>query len=98
MKPIEFAFVDVYGEEVVRLSDASGMEGHFDCFKCNTHLYFIKVYDYVPLHYESLLRKCKDVTCHKCGSVYEHIQEEGEDMVVEKEGAFVDPAQLSLFS
>lgn len=96
---IEFEFVNQANEIAWNLSEAVGMVAYFDCLNCGFMLHFSKKYEPVPLHYESLLRKCKPVTCPKCGQVHYHIHDEdGEDAVMLSEIPAIDPNQLSLFA
>ena len=80
LQEIEFHFVNSADKVVVydNLSEADLMVATFRC-ECGAFVSFNKPYAPVPLHTESLLIKCADVTCKKCGAVYEHIQEEGLD-------------------
>lgn len=98
MKKFEFYFVNEDGEEQENLSHASYMLGLVDCLTCDFALKFIKSYEPVPLHYESLLKKCSPITCPKCGTTHIHKQdfETGEDIYLIK-GQFVDHNQMTLF-
>ena len=91
---LEFHFVDENGDEV-DLKCADWMVAFFDCLWCGTGLKFQKPYEPVPLHYESLLRKCKPVICPKCGTLHKHHDEDGIDVVVA--GELKDSNQLFLF-
>ena len=95
---IEFEFVNDDNEIQEDLRYVVGMVAYFDCLNCSFILCFSKKYNPVPLHYESILRLCKPVTCPKCGSVHYHVHDEnGEDAVELSEHPPVDPNQLSLF-
>lgn len=96
MEELEFHFVDETGHES-GLKHAAWMVAFFDCFGCGQGLQFRKPYEPVPLHYESIIRKCADVTCWKCETVHVHDQVEGIDMVATAKVAAGDPDQLSLF-
>ena len=80
MPEIEFCFVSSAQKEITYddLYKADLMIATFHC-ECSEFLSFKKPYEPVPLHYESLLQKCKDVSCKSCGNTYEHVQEEGLD-------------------
>lgn len=96
---LEFDFVNHANEIAWNLSEAVGMVAYFDCLNCGFMLHFAKKYDPVPLHYESLLRLCKPVTCPKCGSVHHHVRDEdGEDIAASSKLQPDNPAQLRLFA
>jgi hypothetical protein len=98
-KELEFNFVNESGEIVFDLYDAVWMVAFFDCFGCGRVLRFQKEYQPVPLHYETLLKKCKTVTCPKCGAQHRHGELEGEDFVFSiVSPVFNDPNQLDLFT
>lgn len=94
---IEFDFVTNDGE-ITDPRHADFMLALFDCFGCGFGLRFVKKYEPVPLHYESLLKRCKDVICPKCGLGHRHSDVEGEDAVFQTvEPVYVNPNQLTLF-
>lgn len=96
---LEFEFVNEDNEIQDDLRNVVGMVAYFDCLRCGFTLSFSKDYEPMPLHYESLLRLCKPVTCPKCGGVHRHIRDEdGEDVPSLSEALPIDPAQLSLFA
>lgn len=97
---LEFEFVNEETETVWNTAVAVAMIAYFDCLWCGRLLHFSKRYDPIPLHYESLLRLCRPVTCPKCGGVHHHINDEhGEDAVILSPSEHpADPAQLSLFA
>ena len=96
---LEFDFVNHDNEIQDNLFKVVGMIAYFNCLNCGFMLHFSKKYDPVPLHYDSLLRLCKPVTCPKCGIVHHHvIDEDGEDIAAISELQPIDPAQLRLFA
>ena len=96
---LEFDFVNHDNEIQDDLENVVGMVAYFDCLNCGFMLHFAKKYEPVPLHYESLLRLCKPVTCPKCGSVHHHVRDEdGEDIAALSELQPADPNQLRLFA
>lgn len=95
---LEFDFVNYDNEIQEDLNFVVGMVAYFDCLECGFTLHFSKRYEPIPLHYQSLLRLCRPVTCPKCGNVHHHVRdEEGEDIVQLSELQPTDPNQLSLF-
>ena len=97
MRNLEFHFIDEEGYEVDAWC-ADWLVAWFDCLQCGYGLRFQKPYEQEPLHYESLLRRCDDVKCPKCGTDHRHTTDDGEDVVVTVESTMPAPNQLSLFT
>lgn len=99
MNNLKFDFVNHDNEIQLDLKNVVGMIAYFDCLNCGFMLHFSKKYQPIPLHYESLFRLCKPVTCPKCGNIHYHVHDEdGEDAVELSEYQPVDPNQLRLFA
>ena len=95
---LEFDFYDQQGNEAYNLADAVYMAAYFHCLRCGHQLRFTKKYEPVPLHYESLLQRCKPVTCQKCNAIHQHVFDEDDEEIVQLVDVHaVAPNQLSLF-
>ena len=100
MENVEFQFIDELGRAIEPDTiEAIKMVADFSCLGCGYRLKFEKPYEYVPLHCESILRRCDDAQCPKCGTVHRHTTWHGEDAVeIRTQPASTDPKQLSLFT
>lgn len=98
MREIEFELVDS-NYEITFGKFAVAMVAYFECLRCSRILVFYKPYNPVPMHYESLLSKCRPVTCPKCGLVHQHDNTDPDfpDAVIAAPEFSIDPNQLSLF-